>query len=124
MRVLVCGDRNWSDYPFLESTLDQIHSQTPIDMIIEGEARGADKMSRQWAESRDIPYLAFPANWATHGRAAGPIRNRLQFNEGKPDLVVGFHDDIASSKGTRDMINYARTHGSPTIVYSHRGVNV
>ena len=29
-------------------------------------------------------------DWATHGRAAGPIRNQAMLQEGKPDVVVAF----------------------------------
>lgn len=119
MRVLVCGDRNWSDYPFLEATLDQIHSETPITLVIEGEARGADTMGRNWAVSRNIPVAPFRAEWDKWGKAAGPIRNRKQFDEGKPELTVAFHDFLEQSRGTKDMVGYARKMGCPVKIFSH-----
>lgn len=30
MRVLVCGDRNWSDQGLIDQTLDAIHAKIPI----------------------------------------------------------------------------------------------
>ncbi len=37
---------------------------------------GADRFAYEYAVARDdIHILTFPADWATHGRAAGPLRN-------------------------------------------------
>lgn len=99
--------------------LRAIHETDGIEVLIEGEARGADLMSRQAALELGIPeerILKFPADWAKHGRAAGPIRNRQQFNEGKPTLVIGFHLNIAKSKGTADMLEVAHRAGVRTIL--------
>jgi len=119
MRVLVCGDRNWADQVLVDNTLDDIHQNTPITLVIEGEARGADKAGRFWAESRNIPFAPYPANWEKYGRAAGPIRNRQQFNEGKPDLVIAFHDNLAESKGTADMVRYAESKKCKVLKVKH-----
>lgn len=87
-----------------------------VAFLIEGEAEGADKMSRKIALELGFPderILKYPANWTKHGRAAGPIRNREQFkNKGRPpDLVLAFHDDYAESKGTKDMVEFAEKNG-------------
>jgi len=50
-----------------------------------------------------------------YGKAAGPIRNREMFKK-RPDLVVGFHENIFQSKGTKDMISVARHDGTPYLV--------
>jgi hypothetical protein len=119
MRVLVCGDRNWTDQDLVDSTLDTIHAETPISCIIEGEARGADKAGRSWAERRGVSFMPFPANWAKFGKAAGPIRNRQQFKEGEPDLGVAFHDDLEHSRGTKDMVGVLEAAGIPVRKVSH-----
>jgi len=49
--------------------------------------------------------LEFPARWDLYGRAAGPLRNSQMLKEGKPNLVIAFHDNLDSSKGTKDMVN-------------------
>jgi YspA, cpYpsA-related SLOG family len=49
MRILVCGDRNWSNYTRLATILDDIDAKATIDLIIEGEAKGADTMARGWS---------------------------------------------------------------------------
>jgi hypothetical protein len=121
-RILICGDRNWSDYDFilhhLKKYIDEHHPDA-IDFVIEGEARGADSLGRQAAESLGIIVLKFPANWEKFGRAAGPIRNKQMLDEGKPDVVWVFHDDLSKSRGTNDMIRQARKRGVPVYIHSH-----
>jgi hypothetical protein len=86
-----------------------MHRATPFLCVIEGEAKGADSLARQWAYDNDIPVEKYPADWTAHGRAAGPIRNRKMLTEGKPDIVVAFPSvPLDQSKGTRNMVEQAR----------------
>lgn len=112
MRLLVCGDRNWTS---VESVLSQIELLNP-SLIIEGEARGADSIAREVAIHLGIPVLKFPADWSKHGKAAGPIRNAQMLKEGRPDFVLAFHHNIEESKGTKNMIMIAEKAGIPTKV--------
>lgn len=111
MRVLICGDRHWTDRECMEREM----ARHPITVVIEGEQRGADKMSRAMAESQVVPVEPYPADWDRYGKAAGPIRNTQMLREGKPDLVIAFHDDLAHSKGTKDMIRQALKAEVPVI---------
>lgn len=111
-RMLVCGDRNWSNQHLLNMMLDQIaHEIGGVGVVIEGEATGADTMARKWADARKIPVLPYPAQWDVYGKAAGPIRNAQMLAEGKPTHVVAFHNDIEKSRGTKDMVARARKSG-------------
>jgi len=38
----------------------------------------------EWAEANGIEVARFPADWDTHGRAAGPIRNQQMLDEANP----------------------------------------
>jgi hypothetical protein len=78
-----------------------------IDVLIEGEAPGADTLAREWATEQGIPVERYPADWNRHGKAAGPIRNRRMLVEGKPDLVVAF----PGGRGTANMISQAEAAG-------------
>ena len=115
MVILICGDRNWNDYSMIKGFVDSLPA-VPKPFLIEGEAKGADLMSakafeeRGWADN----IKRFPADWNQHGRAAGPIRNRQQFKEGKPDIVIAYHNDIKNSKGTKDMATVSIKAGKPT----------
>lgn len=109
MRLLVCGDRNWKNY---NAIYDWISTLRP-SVVIQGEARGADSLAKKAAEELGIRVLSFPAEWKKYGRAAGPLRNEKMLEEGKPDLVLAFHNDISKSKGTKDCIKRAREKGIP-----------
>jgi hypothetical protein len=125
MRVLICGDRNWRNFHCIAYTLSYFATKHNVEVVIEGEAKGADTLGRVAAERFGIPVLKFPALWDKHGKAAGPIRNRQMLTEGKPTLVLAFHNDIANSKGTKDMVKAAMKAGIDTRVFTEKGeVNV
>jgi hypothetical protein len=108
VRVLVCGGRRFADPAKIEAHLAGIPG---IAVIIEGGAVGADALARRFAEQYRIPVETFPADWARHGRAAGPIRNRQMLDEGRPDLVVAF----PGGPGTANLVKQARAAGVPVV---------
>ena len=112
MRVLVCGGAKFTDFEALCNACN--HYAYEAEVLIEGEAAGADKLGRAWAEDQDIPVLPFPANWRKYGRAAGPIRNQQMLDEGKPDLVLAF--PTPESRGTWDMVRRAKKAGIRVII--------
>ncbi len=117
MRVLVCGDRNWKNMGVIERELKKFPSDT---IVIHGAARGADTLGKFVAEKIGLKVIndgkGFPADWKRYGRAAGPIRNQQMIDEGKPDLVLAFHENLNASKGTRDMVNRAESVGIKVVV--------
>lgn len=120
MRILVCGDREWVDCSLVRYILWRINEKITTKItIIEGEAEGADKCGKAAAKAFGFDLLKFPANWKRYGRAAGPIRNTEQLNEGKPELCLAFHDNYLKSKGTKDMVNKLVENGVPTALISH-----
>jgi hypothetical protein len=108
VRVLVCGGRTFYNKVLFKKTLDEIHAKTPITCIIQGEASGADFLAKHWAKAvACIPHEDFKAFWNEQGPAAGPIRNKIMLDIGKPDLVVAF----PGQDGTADMVKQARSAG-------------
>jgi hypothetical protein len=103
MRLLVCGGRTYSDKDYLFSTLDTYRPH----VVIQGGASGADALAKEWASYRNIPCEEFKADWACHGKAAGPMRNKKMLDEGKPDIVLAFD----GGKGTENMKNLAVSYG-------------
>lgn len=103
MRLLVCGGRDYgvtlSQRKFLYAELDRLKPSA----VIQGGASGADARAREWARYHDIPCVTFEADWRTHGKAAGPIRNQRMIDEGKPDMVLAF----PGGRGTADMVRRA-----------------
>lgn len=117
MRLLVCGDRDWTDREAIRRELVVL----PLDtVVIHGAARGADQIANDAALVLGLRVVAFPADWKRYGRAAGVIRNQQMLDEGEPDRVYAFHDHINESRGTLDMVTRARRAGIPTtVLFSH-----
>lgn len=116
MTILCCGDRNWKAGYAIEARLSEYRGKDVT--IIHGNAQGADRMSALIAAKLGLSVRSFQAEWEKYGKAAGPIRNRKMLVEGKPDLVIAFHDDIRNSKGTKNMVEQAKRKGIPTEVIS------
>lgn len=118
-KVLVCGDRNWEDIDTIRSELRSIPN---LEMVIEGNAPGADRLSRLvGVGDLNVPVLTVPADWTKYKKAAGPVRNRKMLDY-KPDRVLAFHDNISESKGTKNMVELARKFKIPVKVVKSRGV--
>lgn len=62
-RVLVCGGRTFSDHDLVFTTLDRLHADNPIELVIHGDARGADRLAQTWALSNGVAEQAFKAKW-------------------------------------------------------------
>lgn len=110
LRLIVCGGRDFDNRELVFSTLDHIHAQRNIVLIIEGGAAGADRLAREWAQSRGVPYQTEEANWVELGRAAGPKRNAKMLTL-EPDGVVAF----PGGRGTDNMISQAEENGVPVM---------
>lgn len=119
MRVLVCGDRHWTDTEFIYNTLDRLALEVYIDCIIEGDAIGVDRIAGFWARSHSIDNFKYPADWNNWGKRAGPIRNYEMLLKGNPDLVVSFHDDLRNSRGTKHMMEIAEKANKEVRHYFH-----
>jgi hypothetical protein len=117
MRLLVCGSRTWTDRARLWQVLDRLvseHSDGQVVTVIEGDARGADRLAGQLARERGWRLERYPADWTRQGRAAGFRRNARMLQQGRPDLVVAFTlGPLAESRGTADMVRRAREAGVP-----------
>ena len=111
MKVLVCGDRNWTSRLIIKEWLKYLKP----DLVIEGECRGADLIGKSVAKELGIPVDPHPANWEQYHKAAGNIRNREMLDL-EPDLVLAFHFYIEESKGTADCLTEAERRGIPYAV--------
>ena len=100
--VLICGSRIWTDLPMVEAEIARLRDEG-FTTIIEGEAKGADTHARIAGTEYGLKVIRVPADWNTHGRAAGPIRNRRMLEMG-PDLIVAFSDNLPQSRGTMNMV--------------------
>ncbi|MAK86557.1 MAG: hypothetical protein CMK96_06365 [Pseudomonas sp.] len=108
MRVLICGGRDPSP-EVCDAVWNWVMEHCEAgDVVIHGAARGVDTQAMIAAQTiPGVKHLPFAADWNSHGKAAGPIRNSRMLKEGKPDLVVAF----PGGRGTADMVRQARLAG-------------
>jgi hypothetical protein len=117
-RVLVTGSRHWRDATVIEDALDDAILSRPASaqmVVVHGDcATGADRIADEWARAAattcPIRVERHPADWRTHGKAAGPIRNKTMVAAGA-DLVLAFL--LPNSRGTAHTIALADAAGIP-----------
>lgn len=121
MKILVTGDRHWTNLDSIANALVDILEEYNIDptkcILIHGNARGADKLAGVCGECLKMDVRPYPAHWGHTddcpegcremcGRPAGAIRNKKMLDENPDiDLALAFHPDLeGGSKGTKDMV--------------------
>lgn len=112
MRIIVAGSRNAT-----EAQVNDALARCPwigfASAIVSGTARGADEFGERWAAQHQLRVHQFPADWGTHGKRAGPIRNR-QMAQNAEGLVAVWD---GRSRGTRTMIEFARQNGLRILIF-------
>ena len=117
MKVLICGSRTMP-WKFQDLVLETIRGLGPQIELILGGANGADTLAHLAGIHLKLPYRRFEADWETHGKRAGPIRNQRMLDEG-PELVVAFHPITGCTSGTLDMIRRAQAANVPVRVVTY-----
>lgn len=117
----VVGSRSWpTDY---ETFCQLLVPGLPVNALIvtggdHDESGKADNLIDGWAvrfaREKKIPYMIFPADWDTHGKAAGPIRNSAIANV--VQKVFAFHH--ADSRGTADVLKKAKARRLHVVVFT------
>lgn len=110
-KVLVTGGRHFDNPSMVYAALDVLLGLHDGLVVIHGGATGTDGLAQKWVTSRDpacrrVNTIRMNAQWAEHGRAAGPLRNQEMVNL-KPDLVLAF----MGYNGTRDCVRRAKEAG-------------
>ena len=118
MIVLVCGGRDFTNKTAAFEVLDLIDKHTGISTVIQGEARGADTLGRQWAEERKRVIESFPADWEKHGKSAGYRRNTQMIERLISWRDLGYDIGVVvfpGGKGTQHTLDLATKHNLPII---------
>lgn len=105
---MVCGGRDFSDQELFNHTMTEVRPWfEEYFCIIQGMARGADRMAHIWAFFQGCPSIAVPANWDFYDKKAGTVRNKWMLDFGLPDLVIAF----PGHTGTANMVAQSRERG-------------
>lgn len=127
MKVLVCGSRDWLNEFAVERELRKLPKGA---IIVHGDCpTGADALADKVARKLGFEVRTYPADWegelAATGssKAAGPKRNAKILREEHPDKTgkpfafgLAFTEDLARSRGTKDMTERARKAGVRMVV--------
>lgn len=106
-RAIVCGGRDYRDAGRVARVLEAAEERLGLTVIIQGGADGADRLAAEWGWDNKLNVATYNADWKTHGKKAGPIRNALMIAEGRPDFVIAF----PGGAGTADMVRQAEAAG-------------
>ena len=114
MKLIIAGSRHIEDYDVVAKKLDgfreyimSVEPWTVVGEVVSGEARGVDTLGARWAYGHGITVAKFPADWTTHGRKAGCLRN-VQMAQ-YADAVLVIWD--GKSKGSAHMLKTAKQFG-------------
>ena len=119
MNLIVAGGRDFTDIDRMDlelKTLTKSGFIHPDAKLICGMARGTDLTAHfLWKNVYQNPIEEMPADWDTHGKSAGYIRN---YDMGKiADKAVCFWD--GKSKGTANMISVMEKLKKPVMVIKY-----
>ena len=131
MRVIIAGGRDFNDFKLLESNINKIFKQLSDEKLISiyvnesnieiicGKARGADTLGEQFAKDYKLSIKYFPADWNTYGKSAGYRRNAEMANYAKEDngVLIAFWD--GKSKGTKHMIDLAKSNNIRVFIINY-----
>ena len=105
MRVLIYGGRDFTPTPEAWRWLDEVIFGYELAdwerdeiTVISGGARGADSFGEEAAKAWGTQIEVYPADWGTHGKRAGFLRNQQMLDSGV-DVAVQF----PGGRGTADM---------------------
>ena len=111
-KVLICGGRDFIDYPLMKKQLLKIIGHN-VPTIIQGGAKGADFLAKVYCYEHGFDCIEYPADWQKYGKGAGHIRNQQMLDKENPEIVIAFQ----GGRGTADMIKRASKHHSVKRLY-------
>lgn len=82
MKLIIAGSRTLS--PSCEGIIEYLYDTGAVSNetweglaeVVSGGAQGVDTSAERFASWSRKKFVLFPADWNTHGKAAGPMRNR------------------------------------------------
>lgn len=114
INVLVTGSRYWTNEEAMRRKLGSYPAGT---VLVQGGARGADKMAAEIGSELGFTVVTVPAEWNKFGKAAGFVRNQAML-EGFLKIgggdVIAFKADFGAKPGrggTEHMVRLCREAG-------------
>lgn len=113
-RILITGSRIWIDRARIADELDRAVAELgddPVTIVSGACPQGADRICEEYATARGWTVERHRADWSTHGKAAGFIRNQAMVDLGADVCLVFVR---AASRGATHCGQAAERAGIPT----------
>lgn len=111
MKIAIIGTRECGNINLEQEIINRMLIFSN-DTIISGGARGIDTLAAMYARKHGMKLLEFRPDYATYGRGATFVRNRLIVD--MADVVIAFWN--GKSRGTKYTIDYAKKKHVPVII--------
>jgi len=118
VKVIVAGSRDFTSRYFvldqISQYLDELYKRNKKNkfILVCGMAKGVDECAYWICKQHGIKIKQFPADWDTHGKKAGILRNIEMAEYADELLAIHKHN----SKGTAHMIKHMKKLGKPVKV--------
>lgn len=107
MKLIIAGSRTFNfDHDFIHEAIYAVNNyQRKFNdlEIVSGGAKGVDATAKKYAEAWDKPFREFPADWETHGKAAGPMRNKQMAEYADALLLIWDGESKGSASMKKEM---------------------
>jgi hypothetical protein len=117
---LVCGPRDWRDADVVKNTIWKMFNDAKHkpSMVVFGDATGVDGYVYDLCRDKKINYATFYADWETHGKKAGQLRNKQMIETCRPTLCIAFQrEGMEMTKVTANCLRQCSDAGiSGTII--------
>jgi len=101
-KIAIGGSRSINSYELIKKVLDNL--LMPGDIILSGNAPGADRLGERYAQEHGFEYKIIPSEWDKHGLKATMMRNEVLLNAS--DCLILFWD--GKSEGSKHMLKIAK----------------
>ncbi len=111
MKLIIAGGR---DFTYISTSMIgsflEAHSiyWRNIEQVVSGGASGVDTAGENFANIVDIEIERFPADWNTHGKAAGPIRNKQMAEYADALLLIWDGESRGSASMKNEMLKLGK----------------
>lgn len=105
MKLIIAGSRTFNpNLGLICELLVHFKIDYEISEIISGKAAGVDLIGKLFASLHKYASKTFKPNWAEHGKAAGPIRNKKMAEYADTLLLIWDGESKGSANMKEEML--------------------
>lgn len=103
-RLLITGSRDWKDRYAIAEAISEVAVDPREWTLVSGACpTGADRICEEVAHSLGMTVEIHPADWKTHGKRAGYIRNAEMVKRGADICLAFIKEESRGATMTADL---------------------